>query len=136
MRVNPYLNFNGQCEEAFKVYEQCLGGNIQMMMTYGESPMGDHVSSDWRGKIIHATLIVGDTELGGADPPPGYFEKSAGFAVAVQVDEPAEAERAFSALAENGTVTMPIQETFWAARFGMLVDRFGIPWMINCGKPQ
>ena len=136
MRLNAHLNFNGQCAEAVKFYQQALGARVQMMMTYGETPMADHVSPDWRDKIIHATLVVGDTELGAADAPPGYYEKPAGFAVAIQINDPAEAERIFQSLSENGTVTMPIQETFWAARFGMLVDRFGIPWMINCGKAE
>ena len=134
MRLNPHLNFNGQCEVAFKFYEQCLGGNIQTMMTWGESPMADQVPSEWRDRIIHATLIVGDTALGGGDAPPESYEEPRGFAITIQINDPAEAERIFHALAENGKVTMPLQQTFWAARFGMLVDRFGIPWMVNCGQ--
>lgn len=132
MRLSTHLSFNGRCAEAFRFYEQCLGGKIEFSMTYGESPMADHVSPEWRDKIIHTTLIVGDTEVSGADAPPGYFETPAGFSVALHVKEPTEAERVFHALAENGKVTMPIQQTFWAVRFGMLVDQFGIPWMINC----
>ena len=134
MQLNAMLSFNGQCEEAFKFYQQCLGGNIQFMMTYGDSPMADEVSSEWRDKIIHATLIAGDTALSGADAPPGYYERPAGFSVAIQIKDPAEAERIFRSLSEDGTVTMPLQQTFWAVRFGMLVDRFGIPWMTNCGN--
>ena len=131
MQLNPYLGFNGQCEAAFKFYQQCFGGNIQTM-TWGDSPMADQVPSEWRDKIIHATLIVGETTLLGADAPPDSYEEPKGFSVAIQINEPAEAERIFHALAENGTVTMPLQQTFWAAAFGMLVDRFGIPWMVNC----
>jgi PhnB protein len=105
------------------------------MMRFGESPMADHVPGDWKSKILHVTLELGDQVLAGADAPPGRFEKPQGFSVALQVDDVAEAERAFAALAENGNVVLPLQETFWARRFGMLVDPFGIPWMINCGKP-
>src|SRR6266851_5304887 len=133
MQLNPHLNFNGQCEEAFKFYQQCLGGTQQTMMTYGDSPMADQVPSEWRDKIIHATLIVGETALMGGDAPPDRYEEPRGFSIGIQINDPTEAERMFHALAENGKVTMPLQQTFWAARFGMLVDRFGIPWMVNCG---
>jgi PhnB protein len=132
MQLNPCLTFNGQCEAAFKFYEQCLGGNIQTMMTWGDSPMADQVPSEWRDRIIHATLIVGETALMGGDAPIDRYEEPRGFSVTIQINEPAEAERIFNALAENGTVTMPIQQTFWTVRFGMCVDRFGIPWMVNC----
>ena len=134
MQLNPMLNFNGQCEAAFKFYEQCLGGKIQTMMTWGESPMADQVPSEWRDRIIHATLIVGDSALMGGDAPPDRYEEPRGFSVAIQIDDPAEAERIFHALSESGTVTMPLQQTFWATRFGMLVDKLGIPWMVNCGQ--
>ena len=134
MHLNPHVSFNGQCEEAFKFYQQCLGGDIQTMMKYGDSPMADQVSGDWRDKIIHATLVVADTTLMGADAPPGYFEKPAGFSIGIGVAEPAQAERIFNGLAEGGKVTMPLQQTFWSVRFGMLVDRFGIAWMINCDQ--
>ena len=134
MQLNPYLSFKGQCEEAFKFYQQCFGGNTQMM-TWGASPMADQVPSEWRDKIIHVSLVVGDTALLGADTPPEHYEKPAGFSVTIQINDPAEAERIFHALAEEGTVQMPIQQTFWAALFGMCVDRFGIPWMVNCGQP-
>ena len=135
MQLNPMLTFNGQCEAAFKFYEQCLGGKIQTMMTWGESPMADQVSSELRDKIIHATLIVGDTALGGGDAPPDGYEEPRGISVTIQIDDTADAERIFRSLSEGGTVTMPLQQTFWAARFGMVVDRFGIPWMINCAQP-
>ena len=134
MQLNPYLSFNGQCKVAFKFYQQCLGGNIQAMMAWGDSPMADQVPSEWRDKIIHATLIVGETALLGADAPPDRYEKPRGVSVTIQINDPAEAERIFQALATDGTVQMPIQQTFWAALFGMCVDRFGIPWMVNCGQ--
>jgi len=136
MQLSAYLNFDGQCEAAFKFYEQCLGGKMQMMMTYGESPMADHVTPESRNKIMHVSLAVGDSVLMGSDAPPQRYEKPQGLFVHIRIDNPVDAERLFQALSENGTVRMPLQQTFWAARFGMLVDRFGIPWMINCGQPK
>jgi PhnB protein len=132
MQLNPYLSFNGQCEAAFKLYEQCLGGKIVAMLTYGESPMAEQVPSEWRNKIMHTCLLVGNEVLMGSDSPPEHYEETKGFSVQIAINDPVEAERIFQALAENGTVRMPIQETFWAIRFGMLIDEFGIPWMINC----
>jgi PhnB protein len=131
MKLNPYLSFNDECEAAFKFYEQCLGGKIDMM-TYGDSPMAEQTPPEKLDKIMHVSLKVGDTVLMGSDAPPGYFEKPQGFSVSLLFTDPVEAERIFYALAENGTVQMPIQETFWSPRFGMLIDRFGTPWMINC----
>ncbi len=134
MKVNPYLLFNGQCETAFQFYERCLGGKIDAMITHAGTPAEEHVPPEWRNKILHAHLTVGDEVLMGSDAPPGRYEKPGGFSVSLGIGDPAEAERVFHALAENGTVRMPFGETFWALRFGMLVDQFGIPWMINCEK--
>jgi PhnB protein len=136
MQLNPHLNFNGDCEAAFNFYEKCLDARITFMMPYEGSPVADHVPAAWRNKILHATLKVGDGLLTGADVSPEHYQKPQGFSVTLGIKDPADAERMFHALAENGTVQMPLQETFWALRFGMLVDRFGIPWMINCGKPS
>lgn len=136
MQLNPYLLFNGQCEAAFRFYERCLGGKIVAMMPHAGTPAEGQVPPEWREKIIHARLVVGDQVLMGSDAPPDHFEKPQGFSVSLGIDNPVEAERVFNALAENGTVRMPIQPTFWAERFGMLVDRFGIPWMINCEKSK
>ena len=135
MQLNPYLSFNGQCETAFKFYERCLGGKIVAIMTYGGSPMEQQTPAEWRNKVMHARLTVGDDVLMGSDAPPDRYEAAKGISVTLNIDNPADAERTFHALAQNGTVQMPIQETFWAARFGMLVDQFGTPWMINCEKP-
>lgn len=132
MQLNPYLNFNGNCEAAFKFYEQCLGGKIVAMMTNGQSPMAEQAPAEWQNKILHVHLTVGDMTLMGSDAPSGYFEKPQGFSVNLQFTDTAEAERVFSALAENGTIRMPITETFWSKRFGMVVDQFGTPWMVNC----
>jgi PhnB protein len=132
MKLNSYLTFNGQCEAAFKFYEQCLGGKIVAMVTHVGTPAEEQVPAEWRNKILHARLIVGDEVLMGSDAPPDRYEESKGFSVTIGVDDPKDAERIFDALAKNGTVKMPIQKTFWAVRFGMLVDQFGIPWMVNC----
>ena len=134
MLINTYLHFNGQCADAFKFYEQCLGGKTAFTMTYGESPMAGMVPENWRGKVMHTRLTVGDQVLMGADACPDRFEKPQGFSVTINLKEAAAAERIFAALAAGGMVGMPIQETFWAVRFGMLTDKFGIPWMINCEK--
>lgn len=132
MQLNPYLNFNGNCEAAFKFYEQCLGGKNLEMMTYGGSPMANDTPPEWHSKVMHAQITIDGQALMGSDAPPDLFEKQQGMSVLLSIDAPTEAERVFNALAENGTVTMPIQETFWAKRFGMLVDQFGTPWMVNC----
>ena|SRR2546421_12804838 len=132
MSLNPYLHFSGQCETAFKFYEKALGGKIESMMTHGESPMADKVSADWRTKIMHARLNVGDGVLMGSDAPPQYYKKPQGFSVSLGLKDPAKAESIFKALSEKGAVEMPLQQTFWAKRFGMCTDQFGIPWMINC----
>jgi PhnB protein len=132
MQSNPYLYFNGDCKDAFKFYEQCLGGKIVAMMSYGESPMGEQTPTEQRDNIMHVHLTVGDVNLMGADAPPEYFEKPQGFQINLQFDNVEEGERIFNALAEKGTVKMPFQETFWAKRWGMLIDLFGTPWMINC----
>ena len=134
MQLNPYLNFNGNCEAAFYFYERCLGGQLVMMLTHGNAPSAEHVPAEWHNKIMHARLNVGDRVLMGSDSPPQCFEETKGFYVQLGIDDPAEAERIFQALAENGKVTMPFEQTFWAFRFGMLVDQFGIPWMVNCEK--
>jgi PhnB protein len=132
MKLNPYLNFNGQCEAAFKFYEQCLGGRIEGMMTHGDSPMADQTPAAMRDRIMHVSMRVGDQVLMGSDSPPEYYQQPQGLYVTINIDDPAEAERIFHALAEGGTVQMPLEKTFWAERFAMFVDRFGTPWMINC----
>jgi PhnB protein len=135
MQLIPYLSFNGECEAAFTFYEQVLRGKIVAMLSHAGTPAEEHVPPEWRAKIMHARLAVGDEVLMGSDAPPsgqGRYEQPKGFSVTLQIKDPAEAERIFNALAEGGTVQMPLAQTFWAIRFGMLVDRFGIPWMVNC----
>lgn len=132
MQLNPYLLFNGQCEAAFKFYEKALGGKIEAMLPHEGTPAAEHVPPEWRKKVLHARLSVGDEVLMGSDAPPDRYEGMKGFSVTINIKDPKEAERIFHSLAENGTVRMPIEKTFWAERFGMLVDQFGTPWMINC----
>jgi PhnB protein len=136
MQINPYLSFNGQCEAAFKFYEQCLGGKGLSFHKYGGSPMASQVPADWHDKVMHATLLVGDAAIMGADAPPSHFTAPQGFSVSIGIDSPADAERIFAVMSKGGQIRMPIQQTFWAARFGMFIDQFGIPWMINCEQPQ
>jgi PhnB protein len=132
MQLSPYLTFDGRCEAAFKFYEKTLGAKIEAMIPHAGTPAEEHVPPEWRNKVIHASLTVGDGFLLASDAPPDRYEKPKGFSVSLQIKDQAEAERIFHTLAEGGTVQMPIQQTFWASRFGMLVDQFGIPWMINC----
>lgn len=134
MRVNPYLTFKGNCEEAFTLYAKVLDAKIDAMIPHAGTPAEEHVSPEWRGKIMHACMSIGDSKLMASDCPPDRFDASKGISVALHPKTAAEADRIFSALSVGGNITMPIQETFWAARFGMLTDRFGTPWMINCDK--
>jgi PhnB protein len=134
MKVTPYLNFDGQCEEAFKTYERVLGGKIVATFYFGDSPMAAKYP-EMAKKVMHARLDIGDQMILGADAPPELFQQPQGSSVMLELDDTAEAERIFSALAEHGDVRMPIQETFWAKRFGHVVDRFGTPWMINVSQP-
>ncbi len=137
MQLIAYLNFDGQCNEAMAFYARALGGKVSVLMTYREAPaeMRAQMPPETLDRVMHSQLESAGAVLMGADGPPPYDRKSSGLAVNVMVDTPAEAERVFAALAEGGHVNMPIAETFWAHRFGGLVDRYGKPWMINCLKP-
>jgi PhnB protein len=132
MQLNPYLLFNGQCEAAFNFYAQLLGGKIEGMLTHAGTPAEEYVPAEWRNKILHARMTVGDNVLMASDAPPDRYEQPKGFSVSIQLNDRSEAERIFNALAENGKMQMPFEKTFWAVGFGMCVDRFGIPWMVNC----
>ena len=133
MRVHPYLSFNGQCEEAFRFYEKTLGGKIQEFFRYEGSPMAKDAPPEFGKKIMHVTMIVDNDILSGADAPPQYFSKTEGMSVTIALSDTAEGERIFNALADGGTVKMKFAPTFWAKGFGMVIDRWGTPWMINCG---
>ncbi|MGJ4944197.1 VOC family protein [Bradyrhizobium sp. HKCCYLS1011] len=130
--LNPYLNFDGNCEEAFKHYEKVLGAEIKGLFRNSDAPPGMPYAPERKDKIMHGTISIGGQALMASDVPPEYFQKPQGFAVSLQVADPAEAEQKFAKLLEGGTITMPFGKTFWAKGFGMGTDRFGIPWMINC----
>ena len=132
MQMSPYLSFKGDCEAAFKFYEQCLGAQLGALFRYAGSPMADQVPADWSDKIMHGSLTLGDQVLMGGDAPPDQYEEPKGFSLSLQIESTADAERIFHGLALDGRIVMPLEQTFWAARFGMIVDRFGIPWLINC----
>src|SRR5258705_9901358 len=134
MKMLTYVNFPGNCTEAFRFYEKHLGGKIGMMMTHGQAPDQSNIKPEWNDAVLHARLSIGDTELMGADIPKAQPMRSAYLSLNVESD--AEAERIFSALADRGEVFMPMQETFFATRFGQLRDRFGINWMIIHERPM
>ena len=134
MKLNPYLAFDGRCREAFEYYAKALGGHIAFIQTMGESPMAASMPPGTGDRIMHVTLQIGDQVLQGADAPTNQFTRPAGFCVALQFEDPAEGERVFNALAINGTVQMPFQPTFWAKGFGMAIDQFGTPWIVNAGQ--
>lgn len=131
MQVNPYLMFNGNCAEALKFYEEALGARIEFSMPFEGSPACDTVPAEWGQKILHATISIGDTKVMASDAPPGHYQAPQGISVSLALQDAAKGEEIFNALSENGQVQMPYQPTFWAAGFGMCVDRFGIPWMVN-----
>jgi len=134
MRLIPYLNFDGTCEEAFKFYEKVFDGQLEVLMTHENSPMKDQVPPEWGPRIMHAFLTIGDAQLMGSDAPPGQFTKAQGTFVSVNLEDVARGERIFQQLSSGGTTIMPFEKTFWAERFGMAIDRFGTPWMVNAGQ--
>jgi PhnB protein len=132
MQASPHLHFQGRCREAFNFYAQTLGGHVAFAMTFAESPAASQTPPAMRDQIIHARLEIGSAAIMGCDVPPQLYREPQGFNVLLTVPEPAVAERVFAALARDGSITMPFAQTFWAYRFGMCTDRFGIPWMVNC----
>ena len=131
MKLQPYLYFDGQCREAFDFYAQVLGGEITTMMPYGDRPEM-RAPPDWSDKILHASLKIGDEELLGSDAFPGGYRAPQGYEITIAIDAFDAAERIFAALSAGGVVRMPLQGVFWTKGFGMVTDRFGVPWMINC----
>ena len=129
---NTYLNFNGDCAEAFKFYERCFGGTIEFLQTFGESPMKDSVRPDQYSLVMHVTLKVDGDTLMGSDGLPDRYEKPQGIYVSITPKTYADADRIFKELSAGGSIEMPFQKTFWSPGFGMATDRFGIPWMVNC----
>jgi PhnB protein len=132
MQTSTYLSFKGDCEAAFKFYEQCLGAQLGPIFRYAGSPMADQAPPGWQDKIMHGSITLGDQTLMGADIAPEQYETPKGFSISLQIKSTADAERIFHGLAKDGRVVMPLEKTFWAERFGMVVDRFGIPWLISC----
>lgn len=136
MKLNTFLNFGGNCEAAFRFYEQHLNGSITMMMRRAESPAPSETWSGWEQSVQYAIMNIGETELMGSDVPPARFQPMRSVYLSLTVADSAEAERVWSLLADGGQVFMPMQETFYATRFGQLRDKFGISWMIMALKPQ
>ena len=136
MRLNTFLNFGGNCEEAFRFYEQHLGGEITMMMRRAEQPDQPVTWPGWEQSIQYAIMRIGETELMGSDVPPERFQPMRSVYLSLTVDGAAEAERIWALLSEGGQVLMPMEETFFAVRFGQLRDRFATSWMILALKPM
>jgi PhnB protein len=132
MRLSVHLSFDGNCATAFRHYERLLGGKLITLMSYGDSPLVDKVPVDWRERIVHAKLELEGLELMGADVSPDSYVVPQGFAVTLSVKDVELARELFGALADGGTMRLPFQKTFWSAGYGLLVDRFGVPWEINC----
>jgi len=134
MQLNPYLLFNGDCEQAIRFYEQTLDAKIEMLSKFAGTPAAEHVPPDWADKVLHASLKIDGNALMASDAPPGQYSKPQGFSVSIALHDRDKGERIFNQLAEGGQITMPFAPTFWATGFGMCVDRFGIPWIVNCGE--
>jgi PhnB protein len=130
------LSFNGECEAAFTLYERLLGAKAEFVITWGASPLAAQVPLEWHAKMLFARLRARQMTLIGGDIPPGSYSPPAGFTLCLSAEDEAEAERLFATLAEGGTVKMALQATFFAARYGEVVDRFGIPWEIRCRQPS
>ncbi|MBP7001969.1 VOC family protein [Amaricoccus sp.] len=135
MQIAPYLSFDGRCREAFETYARILGGHIDFLMTVGESPHAAESPPERQGDVMHARLSIAGRIVMGADAPPQWRSTPAGFSMSVNVADEVEGRRLFEALAEGGEVKAPYAATFWSRGFGMAIDRFGIPWMVNCDQP-
>src|SRR6185295_18792014 len=129
MQLHTYLNYGGNCEQAFTFYEEHLGGKITMLMRHGDQPNPESTPPGWAGKVLHARMNLGGTELLGADIPADRFQPIRSAYLSLTLDSDAEADRVFGLLSEDGQIFMPMQETFFASRFAMLRDRFGTSWM-------
>jgi PhnB protein len=136
MQLHTYLNFGGNCEQAFRFYEQHLGGKIIMMMTHSQQPNANTVSPDWKNAILHARINIGETVLMGADIPPERFKPMRSAYLSLTVSSIEEAERIYALLSNGGEIFMPMEETFFAFRFAMLRDKFGTSWMILHEHPM
>ena len=132
MRVETYLLFRGECREAFEFYHSVLGGTMVTMMAHRGSPAEAHVPEEWKDKILHARLEIDGYALMASDGTPGRQSAAGGFNVSITMETIEQAERTYAALSEGARqITMAMGETFWAKRFGMFTDRFGVPWMVS-----
>jgi PhnB protein len=136
MKLHTYLNYGGNCEQAFRFYEQHLGGKITMMMRHGQQPDPGGVPDNWKNAVLHARIDIGETQLMGADIPPDRFQPMRSAYLSLTVDSIDEAERIYALLSDGGQIFMPMQETFFAFRFAMLRDKFGTSWMILHERPR
>jgi len=136
VQLHTYLNYGGNCEEAFKFYEKHLGGKITMLMRHGEGPDAQKTPPEWARAVLHARMNLGETELLGADIPPDRFQPMRSAYLSLTLTSDQEADRVFALLSEGGQVFMPMQDTFFASRFAMLRDRFGTSWMLLHPKPM
>lgn len=133
--LDSYLFFNGNCAQAVRFYEATLGGKLEMMMTYAQSPQPEHCPAGSEDRIMHASLKIDGRSLMASDVPAGQsYAGMNGFSLSLNYSSADEARRVFDKLAEGGKVTMPLGKTFWAEAFGMLTDRFGTPWMVGGGS--
>lgn len=133
MEMSTYLSFKGDCEAAFRFYEQCLGAKLGPVFRYRGTPFAEQVPPDWQDKVMHASLTLGSQVVMAADQPPERYDSPKGFSFSLQLDDPADAERIFADIATDGRIISPLEKTFWAERFGVVIDGFGITWLINCG---
>src|SRR5205085_1152941 len=136
MKLDIYLNYGGNCEQAFRFYEKYLGGKITMMMTHGQQPNAKDVPPERANTILHARMNLGETELLASDFPPDRFQPMRSAYLSLTVDSIKEAERIYALLSDGGQIFMPMEETFFAFRFAMLRDRFGTSWMIIHERPR
>ena len=130
MQLNTYVNYGGNCEQAFRFYEEHLGGKILMLMRHGEQPGASNVAPEWKNAVLHARMTLGGTDLLGADIPPDRFQPMRSAYLTLSVDSIGEAEKVYDLLKDGGQIFMKMEETFFASRFAMLRDRFGTSWMI------
>ena len=138
MKLKPCIivSFDGRCEEALRFYERCLEAQVVFLLHWGDSPAAGEVPEAWRAKVYHSSFVIGGVTFQGGDVVPEKYAAPRGFEINLGMDDPAQAERLFGELSEGGSVRMPLQETFWAQRFGAVTDRFGISWIINCEAPH
>ena len=132
MHITPYLSFNGNCREAVAFYADLLGGEVDFLQTFGETPAAEHVGPESKDRVMHAHVTYPGGALMASDGPPEMYKPPQGTWISLHVETPEEADRFWGRLAEGGAVMMPLEPTFWAKKFGMVTDRFGTPWMVNC----